>query len=322
MKKVAFVAFSDLHLNNWNISYLYSGNRLADSILVLKHIINVAAKLKVPILFGGDLFHRPRSLDNEVIDAFTSVELKTMLIGIDGNHDQAKANTHINLSPSYFESFAKGKKNMVCINGMSIRVGNNTMVHGIPYMKHNVGFRTLLKKAKKVMAKNIHDKHILIIHTDLPGALKDNGMKAIDVENIKSLKMFKDFDLVLCGHIHKAQVVAPKIVMMGSPYQQSLAEMGDKKGYWLIYDDMSYEFIPIKGIPTYKRYDMASPPEDTSKHIWVPQKMQVIEFENGSSIKFDAKQDRQSIAKAYLQETKQKDKSKKELLIGLIKKVS
>ncbi len=322
MKKVKFIAFSDLHLNQWNISYEYSGDRLADGIKAFEVINKRAGELGVKMLFAGDLFHRFKSLDNEVLDAFSDVSLNDFLVGIDGNHDQVKANTHKVISPAYFNTFSKLNKQMICVNGRSVVTGDGYMIHGIPYMKHNVGFKTYLKKAHKERLKHPKLKHILLIHTDLPGAMKDNGMVADSVENIKSLKIFKGFDLVLCGHIHKSQIITKNIIILGSPYQQSLSEMGDQKGYWEIYEDLTFSFVPIKGIPTYKKYDSDKPPKDLSKYIWVPEKIKALEFDNGSTIEFDVNQGRQDIARAYFKTTNQKGKGKRSLLISLIKKVS
>lgn len=322
MKKLKFIAFSDIHIHDWKLSYDYTGDRLQDSLEAFRIINRISREKRVPMLFSGDLLHQPRNLTNEVLDGITEVleNLGMPLIGIDGNHDQSKANTHKNISPAYFNSLSKVVNDIICVN-YKPHLYIDTMVHGIPYMKHNVGFKTYLKKADINRKKFPQFKHILLIHTDLPGATDDNGQRFTTVENVK-LKALKVFDLVLCGHIHIPQVIRKNILMVGAPYQQNIGEMGGERGYWEIYEDLTYKFIPITTIPTYKSYDPKKPPKDFSKHIYVPKVEEVVEAGDEVLTKFDTKLSRKSIAKAYLNVSNQKSKRKRKLLIHLINKIT
>lgn len=322
MKKVFAIAFSDLHVNDWKLSYEYSGDRLQDCLESFRIIKRRAKELKVPMLFPGDLVHQPRGLSNEALDGI-SIEMESLpgpLIGIDGNHDQSKANTHKHISPGYFKSLGRIGNGVICVNYKPHMYGM-TMIHGIPYMKHNVGFKTYLKKADKVRRKHPHHKHILLIHTDLPGAKSGHGHTIEKVENL-NMKMLKRFDLVLCGHIHVPQIIAKNIIMVGAPYQQNMGEMGEERGYWEIYEDLTYRFIPITTIPTYKRYNPAKPPKDFSKHIYVPHIEVSNEAGDEALTKFDTKLSRKSIAKAYLKVSEVKSKRRRKLLISLINKTT
>lgn len=319
--KVKFLAISDIHINDWCLSYEYAGNRLEDSLMPLRIVQERAKEIGACVLFGGDLFHRPKSLDNNVIEAFLKIPLYQRMVGIDGNHDQSKSNTHKNKSKGYFHNFAGVVELMTSVNYEPCGIGNY-LIHGIPYMKNNVGFKTYLKLAHKRRLKNPNMKHILLIHTDLPGAVKENGIVAEKAENIKSLKIFKGFDLVLCGHIHTPQILAPKIVMMGSPYQQNVGEMGQKRGYWEIYEDLSYKFIPITTIPTYQFRDDDNPTVDSSKYILVPRPPKSQEVSEDGLSKFSINQSRKDIAKAYLNVSKEKNKRRRNLLLKLINKTT
>lgn len=324
MKKIVFLAFSDMHANDWTLAYPYGGNRLNDSLKALEIVGSRANKLRVPILFSGDLVHKPKSIENHVLEGLCmGLKNVTQIIGIDGNHDQSKANTHKNKSPGYFTTLSKLNRKIVSISdGIPVVVGDSTMgymVHGIPYMKNNVGFRTYLKRHITKVKENPEYKHILLIHTDLPGAINDYERKLETAENIKSLKVFKDFDLVLCGHIHKPQVLSDKIIMVGAPYQQNIGEMGKRRGYWEIYEDLTYEFIPITTIPTYRHYDVDNPPKDFSKHIYVPKPKLEITQEKTSTEAFSVSNSRVGIAKEYLKVKGEKKKSRRLILLNLIK---
>ena len=318
MKKLVAISFSDLHINNWQTKYRYDGDRLSDSIAPLTYLDLLAINKGVPLLFSGDLFHKPRSLDSEIIELAISKlsNLHSKIIGIDGNHDQRKPNTHKNPVKGYNEILSMVVPNMTCLTPDIYYNNGNFVVHGIPYLKHNVGFKYYLGRIKKNLSKDL--PNILLIHTDLPGAITENGTSLGDVDNIR-LNMFKEFDLVLCGHIHKPQVIRKGIVMVGAPYQQNLGDIGQERGYWEIYDDMSYKFIPLNNIcPTYKRYNPDNEPKYPKQHIYVP-KIKPTSIIKGSTKQFSTSNDRVSIAKAYLKTTKQKDKSKGSLLINLIK---
>lgn len=321
MKKDLFaLAFSDLHVNDWKMSYEYEGDRLQDSIQALRLISHRAKELKVPMLMAGDLIHQPRSISNEAFDVLSEAleSLSVPLIGIDGNHDQSKANTHKNISPGWFSSLARMVNGVICVNEKPHLYGQ-TMIHGIPYMKHNIGFKTYLKRADAARRKFPQFKHIILIHTDLPGAKSGHGHTIEKVENV-NMKMLKRFDLVLSGHIHVNQVIAKNILMLGAPYQQNMGEIGEEKGYWEIYTDLTYKFIPIKTIATYKRYTPDKPPKDFKKHIWVRTEVRK-EVEDEAGKKFDIKQGRKQIAKAYLEIKEIKNKNRKQLLLDLISKV-
>ena len=241
MKKIKFISFSDLHVNEWRLSYKYDGDRLQDSIEAFRIIKRRAREMKVPMLFSGDFVHQPRSISNEALDIISQEleDIGTPLIGIDGNHDQAKANTHKNISPGYFKSLGRMVKGVICVNQKPYLYGD-TMIHGIPYMKHNVGFKTYLKKAEASRVKFPQFKHVLLIHTDLPGANSGHGHIIESVDNL-NMRRLKRFHLVLCGHIHIPQVIANNIIMVGAPYQQNIGEVGEDKGYWEIYEDFTYK---------------------------------------------------------------------------------
>ena len=162
---------------------------------------------------------------------------------------------------------------------------------------------------------------MLLIHTDLPGANSGHGHIIESVDNL-NMRRLKRFHLVLCGHIHIPQVIANNIIMVGAPYQQNIGEVGEDKGYWEIYEDFTYKFIPITTIPTYKIYDPYKPPKDFSKHIYIPQIKASAEDSAEELTKFDTKLSRKSIAKAYLKVNGNKSKRRRKLLINLINKTT
>ena len=149
MKPIA-LAFADLHVNRWKSPEGYTGDRLLHSLRPLDIIGQRAKSLGIPILFCGDLIHKPKSIDNDVLESVvdyynTYIEgLGVQFIGIDGNHDQSQKNTYRHQSPSYIRTFSKVFKTLTCINNDSW-TNRDMVVCGIPYYTHNLGINKSIK---------------------------------------------------------------------------------------------------------------------------------------------------------------------------------
>lgn len=323
-KIIIALACADLHINNWKDAHTEKDGLLR-SLAPLVEIGKRATELNVPILSAGDLFHKPKSLDNDVMGTFIDyfkTYIKKPFIAISGNHDQSQKNTLKHKSPSYVMTFSKVLDNLNCIDeiGMIIPMYNEGFqqihIKGIPYLKHNMGFKKRLKKIKTQISKSSFN--ILIIHTDLPGAKDSHGYEINSAEDIEGDldKYFKEFNLVLCGHIHRPQRLGKNVYMLGAPSHQNKGDMGIDMGYWEVYSDASMKFIKLN-LPEYKYYKGKNPPDD--KHIYIP-KPKSIKLIPGTIGSFDTKQSKVNIAKVYLKETRVKSKAKKKALIKALRK--
>ena len=108
-----------------------------------------------------------------------------------------------------------------------------------------MGFKELVRNIRKIPKE--YKYRILVIHTDLHGALSTDGRETGTTENIpKDLgKFFKGFDLVVSGHIHKPQIIVPNhVYMIGAPQQQNRGDKNCQMGYWILYDNLTMKFIP------------------------------------------------------------------------------
>ena len=95
------------------------------------------------------------------------------IYGISGNHDM---NTIIKIDKevsynSWIKSFGKVFDFIDCIDFRSVNIGNDTIVHGIPFIDHNIGLNEYIKNLKITEGKN----NILLLHTDYPGAKDTDG---------------------------------------------------------------------------------------------------------------------------------------------------
>lgn len=317
MSKVIAVAFSDLHLNLW-AKFNKDYKRTQDSFRVLFKIKEVCHKYKVPALFCGDLFHKPEVIQKELFTMIVKQFLKLngtsfKCYTISGNHEILEI-SKVGIQPkSWIYDLDSLFSWLYDLDYKTFRLTPNIQVHGIPYVDHNIGLSTYLKNMK------LEDgyKHILLLHTDYPGAKDTDGRVVDSAENI-NLNMLNRFDLVLCGHIHKPQRLSKKVYMLGAPIQQRRTDKDCKMGYWLLKDDLSMEFKELKDFP--KFIDVESEDEvkdDGNYYTVIPKKSSEKINTNHKITKTLSKK---KLAKRYLKEKGIKDKSKEDLLINILKK--
>lgn len=317
MSKVIAVAFSDLHLNLW-AKFNKDYKRTQDSFRVLFKIKEVCNKYKVPALFCGDLFHKPEVIQKELFTMIVKQFLKLngtsfKCYTISGNHEILEI-SKVGIQPkSWIYDLDSLFSWLYDLDYKTFRLTPNIQVHGIPYVDHNIGLSTYLKNMKLEEGY----KHILLLHTDYPGAKDTDGRIVDSAENI-NLNMLNRFDLVLCGHIHKPQRLSKKVYMLGAPIQQRRTDKDCKMGYWLLKEDLSMEFKELKDFP--KFIDVESEDEvkdDGNYYTIIPQK---ASEKINTTHKITKTLSKKKLAKRYLKEKGIKDKSKEDLLINILKK--
>lgn len=317
-KKVIFVASSDWHLNKWP-AFNENNRRMFYSLDQFRLISKVCRKYEVPHLFCADLIHKPKDIDNELnglVGPFYQKyfeEYHIPFIGIDGNHDMSHKNFVDKRSPTHLDRFKLFKTfHNISFNSFE---HEGTVIWGIPYLNNNIGFEDTVKKYRKQLDPN--KRNILLIHTDLPGALDTNGREVNTADNISPRlnRLFKGFDLVLSGHIHKPQQISNRVWMLGALQQQSRKDAGCEMGYWLIYDDNTVEFKPVKTYPQFKEYFKGEEkPDDFHYYDEVIPPTKDVEEEGN----FSTKNSKASLVKKYMKISGIKSRSKKELLLNLL----
>lgn len=323
--KIIALAISDIHLANWK-QFNLDEYRLKITYNLIKKIIKIARDNGVPILNPGDFIDHPKYLENVVMKYVSDIaeELRaaqTSWYGINGNHDLSRINTYTNPQSGYMTHLSKMMPNQFeCMDFRSKLVISNKpfILHGIPYTNHNIGFIEALKDLVKKVKNKPDYKHILMIHRDLAGAVEPDGKvvkKDADGDNDLK-KLFKNFDLVISGHIHKPQrikALGKNVYMLGAPYQQRRSDKDCEMGYWEIYEDMSMVFKPID-TPRFRTYEWDELPEnETDFWIKLPKPVSLKEGKNNK--KFNSKVDRKSLVKSYFKAKSIKSKSKKKLIL-------
>lgn len=322
-KQPIFIAYSDIHHNIWN-SFNEGDRRIKESLRVEKEIYKEAKKLQVPKLFIGDLLQNEKTVSNKLLSYILPHYAKlwgknsSMTFAISGNHDQSEQNTPDYISPSYIRTLSEVFPGMICMDFKSNSYGN-VMLHGIPYLTHDTGMLESLLKIKR----SKDQKNILMIHTTLPGSVDTDGR---EMENLtlgkKTIRELKKFDLVLTGHIHMPMVLSKNIIQIGATNQQRKTDKGVKLGYWIIYSDMSYKFMPLKSAEFIElEWDEEKP--DNKHYYYNKDKPQEKRKRNSSeqSTNFSKTENRELLADTYIKEKGIKDKDKKRALIKTLKDV-
>lgn len=328
------IAFSDIHIHKWK-AFDKDGSRLNYSLEAFKTIAGVAKEKKVPLLFAGDLFHTPVSVDNEVLGMVVKyfrkylVEEKVRMYAISGNHDMSEKNGLYHKAPSYLHAFSTMfdyNFNLLDYNKEPYCFAKYTDIQcriwGIPYMNNDIELKKAIKDLKpRVRAEKAEGCFkILLLHGDCPGAINDEGIK---VGEIKSIPMdvdsfFKEWDLVLFGHIHVPQKISKKCYMLGAPIHQTSANKV-QMGYWKIFNDRPPKFVGLANFPKFRRLKKNEKPDNGLDYFIPHEEIGTIEeVEKGD---FNAALPRVKLAKRYMKAKGIKDKKKRNLLINALNEV-
>ena len=326
-KKLIAIAYSDHHIGEFK-QFDKGGTRLGFSLDVWRVLSYIAKEKSVPVLFGGDLFETAKTMTNKVFSKSLKEYNKKFeqpgidFYAIDGNHDQSESNTITHRSPNYLEGF-KIFKTFHHLEYNSVET-KDFKVFGIPYLKRNEGFVKMVDSLSKKVVKG--KPNILLIHTDLPSVPYPNGLTPDNIPGIpkRLTKLFKAFDLVLCGHIHKKHKVAKNIIMMGAPQQQSTEESGLKMGYWEIYSDSSVKFKWLDFYPDFRYITEGEPiPDIFNYYTVVPKPPKKAKSEDKQvKKKFKSNISNRELVENYLGEIGVTDKAKKKLLTKILDEAS
>lgn len=308
-----FYCLGDLHIHDWSTfnQDLYRTKMLLNwfSKLVVK-----ASNENAKVLIAGDLFHNPSHMSNELFrlvnEYFHYMYQKVsgeVIYCISGNHDRDGDDAR--KSPSWVKTFSELYPFIRCIDFTTVG-GIFYEVIGIPYLKDDVG----LENAMKVVERSKHDvPRILVIHKELPGAEDTNGMRCENKgKQTKLSTFFQHFDYVVCGHIHKPQLLRKNILMCGSPMQMRTCDMGTDMGYWVL-DRDGFTFEKAE-LPEF-RYEGES---GKNFDIYIKRKVVKTKEKDGAVANEIKLNDWSSMVDEYTSYIGEKGKKRKKLLKDLL----
>lgn len=325
-EKPIALAFSDLEIADYQ-THSQNHSRLEYCLSVLAALSEKSVKYSnIPVLFCGDLMDNPKLIDNYVLRrTIDSLILwfrdrKIRLIGIAGNHDQSQKNTKDNESPNWLRSLYSlglidyiGQSNTI----IPAKGTEGVRVYGIDYMTNGDGFEYYLKRHYQNVVKNLYQSCILLIHTDLPGALDPAGREVGEWKNTfpkKYEKYFKTFNWVLSGHIHKPMQILPNTFMLGAPLHKRSSDEGCDMGYWEIYLKQKPKFIPLD-FPKFITLKPNEKAPNEKNYYILPEEKNLQSSTANQNPKFYSSLSKIKLAKKYLKAKGITSTSKKRALI-------
>ena len=209
---------------------------------VLKDIHTRAIKMNTTVGFLGDFFDTvyrrgtiPVDMLNTLLDFFAD-EWKVEMIMIPGNHDYIDASeTEHALEPFRYAS-----------NYIKI-IDKPTVLNDIlwmPWKRNNEEIKQVFRFVKNYKVIFGHFDVIGAIHSNI---LSDRGLKKDDFPT-----------LTITGHYHRPQTIG-NVTYIGSPYQTSMNEAGQRKRLLFLKNNVELVSIPVSYGP--KRFKISEDPE-------------------------------------------------------------
>lgn len=273
-KEVIGVLINDVHLNKDN------GALVKD---IFKQLIALCNELGTSRIFcGGDVFTNRSGQPlqcltdwKEILSMISEEDIEIHLIP--GNHDKTDSDDE----KSYLDVYSDP-----CVR--LYRSGERRFIDGcvvafIPYFKDEK-WLSEYEKIEDLIQSNYIDHDIdntwpliMITHTGFDGVMNNDGSK---VSSIIKPSMFKGWDKVLIGHYHDASKLADNVIYTGSAYQNNYGENITDKGFTIIYNDGSIEFVPSK-FPKYIKEVIQADDKDTLMNL-----LEKYEGEERDNIRF------------------------------------
>lgn len=235
---------NDIHVSKDNIPEFQKNWDEAISICKEKGVLDM--------VIGGDLWLSRSAQTLSTLLAVRQAIIKATNAGItlliaEGNHDLVDQESLL----GYSHIFSEYPHVYVVDDYDILDLSKQTVLYVMSYFPENGSFTQRLKE----LVKNKVDyskRNILYIHEGINGAL------AVAREDELPTNIFNDFDRVLVGHYHNRCVIKnTNIEYIGSSRQHNFGE-DEEKGYTLLYNDGSYEFIKNQVNTRYKVVDVTA----------------------------------------------------------------
>ena len=267
------IHLSDLHLGKRVNEF----SMIEDQKYILNEILRIIDK-EAPdgVLLAGDLYDRPVPSAEAVqlFDRFLTqlAERKIPVYAISGNHDSAEriafgsqimSSSGICMSPVY-----DGKTEKYCLTDSYGEVWIHllpfvrpaTVRHGLEGEEEVDEIRTYQEAVQAAVAHKEIDKryrNVLIAHQFVVGAMRCDS-EEISVGGIDQVEadVFRDFDYVALGHIHRSQKMGRETLRYsGTPLKYSFSEADHKKSVTIV-ELLEKGDVRVSTVPLIPRRDM------------------------------------------------------------------
>lgn len=198
------------------------------------------------MIIGGDLWQSRSAQSLDVLMAVRQAIIKAANQGIyltiaEGNHCKVDQESIL----GYSHIFSEYPKVSVVDDYIIIGLGENVDLFVMSYFPEDGSF---IKRLQQLLNVDFNEKrkNILYIHEGINGGLATPSEKELPAS------IFQPFDAVLVGHYHnRKKIPNTNIEYIGSSRQHNFGE-DEEKGYTILFEDGSYEFVKNQVNTRYK----------------------------------------------------------------------
>ena len=215
--------------------------------------LEICKQRNIPeIIVGGDLWQSRASQTLSTLMAVRQAIIKATSAGLEltlaeGNHDLVDQESILGYSHLFSEY-----PGVHVVDDYTVIEYPSCILYVMSYFPENGSFT---KRLEDLITESLNPKeyNVLYIHEGINGAL------SVPSDDELPTKIFKDFDAVLVGHYHnRCRIEGTNIEYIGSSRQHNFGE-DEEKGYTVLYEDGSYEFIKNEVNIRYKVIDLGLP---------------------------------------------------------------
>ncbi len=290
-----------LHISDLHLGKIVNGfPMIEDQRYILKQVLAVIKKEQINVLVvAGDIYDRALA-PSDAIDAWSNfleeisrLDIQTFIIN--GNHDSAKrigfasdifkqANIYIASDDTLVHSFELDKVTIHMLPFLNLEQGSNIVGEKI----HD--FTTLKTKAIESITLDSNKKNIILDHSyiltggyDIESSSSERPL-ALGGNEFTKGEIFKDFDLVLAGHIHRHAHLKPNIYYSGSILPYSIGEGNNKQGYYIhtIGDEIESKYYHFELLHQMRRIELYI--NDIDKHEYSEDYIAVTLLDEGQVV--------------------------------------
>ena len=153
-----------------------------------------------------------------------------------GNHEKTSL-----ISNKSYLSIYKGKAGLKLFEDEGYEIIDGVVFCFLPYFLEGVEYLTRLANLIDEV-KDFKQKKVLFTHIAVDSIRNNDGSK---VENDVKKEYFEIFDKVFVAHYHSYCELSSKIIYNSSTHQQNYGD-DSKKGFTVLYDDLSFEHVRSK----------------------------------------------------------------------------
>lgn len=224
------IVSTDWHLKPSNLEEIY---KLQEQELREANELGVKDHVWLGDIFDSRISQREETLNmlTKIIDLYSAFGHN--IYCIPGNHDKSNYDSETSFLDAY-----KYHPNFDLMDQIDYRLINGVNCYFLPFFSNEIWIDEISNQNDRD-----HVEDILFTHIAFQGSRNNDGSL---IESTIKPSMFENWGKVFSGHYHDFQELSENIIHLGSITQNNFGE-DEEKGFWVIYDDLSYDLIPSDG---------------------------------------------------------------------------